>query len=171
MTELKDIQVGVLHADGTVTAPNSLTWTEMYGEYFVSQKLRNEDWHYFLVIGIRDVREFSDETGFLVEITAVSPEAAGEDAVKQALDSCGLEDTEDMNDQAIAVELANYGTCATLWHKIVPEKEGMEVMAKSEAERIKMLFGFYMDQQQNRIGSTGWDFIEGNVLGGLAKLA
>ncbi len=28
-----------------------------------------------------------------------------------------------------------------------------------------MLFGFYMDQHQNRIGASGWDFVKGNILG------
>jgi hypothetical protein len=165
MQDLSTIQVGTLHADGTLTAPANLTWTKVGEEHYVSQKLKNDDWHYFLVAAVRDMREFSDETGFLVEVSAASAEAAGGDAVRQALDSSGEEGTEDLDDQSVAVELVNYGCCATLWHKIVPEEVGADVMAKSEAERINMLFGFYMDQTMNRMGATGWDFIKGNLFG------
>jgi hypothetical protein len=30
-------------------------------------------------------------------------------------------------------------------------------------------FGFAMDQAQNRIGSTGWDLIKGDLLAGLNR--
>jgi hypothetical protein len=28
---------------------------------------------------------------------------------------------------------------------------------------VNMLFGFYMDKPQNRVGNTGWDFLDGKL--------
>ena len=37
--------------------------------------------------------------------------------------------------------------------------------ARDKAPRVKLLLGFYLDVVLNRIGSTGWDFLDGNYMG------
>jgi len=41
--------------------------------------------------------------------------------------------------------------------------------AKHEAQLANMLFGFYMDKAVNRIGTTGWEAIKGDLTAGLAR--
>lgn len=42
--------------------------------------------------------------------------------------------------------------------------------AKEEAKQVKMLLGFYLDAPINMLGSTGWDFLDGDVTAGLKRL-
>ena len=169
MQDLAAIKVGTLHPDGTVTEPANLTWTQMDQEHLVSQKLHNGDWAYHLVIHITDLKHACGEEGFMAQVVAVSAEAAGEENVKTALEGCGLEDTSKLGEQAVAVILCDDGCSAPLWFQTEPTERAVVKMAKPEAERINMLFGMYMDKPMNRIGSTGWDFIRGNVMAGLDK--
>lgn len=41
--------------------------------------------------------------------------------------------------------------------------------ARKELLGVDMLFGFYMDRPLNAIGSTGWDFIKGDITAGFRK--
>lgn len=172
MKAINGIQYGILHADGTVTDPNFLKWKQI-GEYkFISQKLNNGDWDYYLFIDTIDMEEAYGELGFLAEIAAVSIEAAGKANVSKAIESCGscydpTNTNKEYEEGVIAEYLFDYGVRANLWNKHdknAKEPSKLIEMAKKESEAIHGLFGFYMDKAQNRIGATGWDFIKGEIM-------
>lgn len=146
-----------------------INW-QTYGGRFVSKRLNNGDWDYWLVINVINweeslsTREY-EELGFKynVEIQAVSIEAAGENGVDSALGCCGFPDDMEITDLLKVEALSEYGTFATLWNKNGNNIEVLMKEARKEAQLIESLFGFYMDKAENRIGNDGWDFISGNV--------
>ena len=166
MKALNGIEIGTLHRDGTVTDPNNLVWTETC-EGFMSQRLHNGNWPYYLFIKLIDMEDAAGEEGFLVEIVAASPRAAGKKNVDKAIESSGISDDVKLTPELKAQLLADYGCAASLWNKYDKTAQDGNILlaeAKKEAEAIQMLFGFYMDKPENMMGATGWDFIRGNLV-------
>lgn len=145
-----------------------------YGGMWVSGRLNNGDWDYWLVVAITNMDEACgcDNKGqpkYVVEIRAISPEAAGPENLREAVELCGDEGNNELTD-LMKVELLNsygvYSPCQSFrgnnGHKLLRE-------AKKSLDTISEFFGFYMDGPKNRIGSTGWDCIAGNVMAGLNR--
>ena len=136
-----------------------------YGGKFVTKKFNNGDFDYWIVI---ELINFEDATGeklngskYIIEVSAISPQSAGENSLNSAFECCGMDFT---TDPLIQVEvLSNYGVSAPLEsfrgnnaHKLLKE-------AKHNIPIYTGLFGFFMDPPKNRIGNTGWDFISGDI--------
>ena len=142
---------------------------QTYGAKFITKKLSNGDWNYWLVLDFMNLDELAPEIGdhrYEVSILAVSPEAAGDKHIKDALECCGV-DTDKLGIQArndlVLEALLSYGVFATLqtftgsnYRKVLKE-------ARAQLDCVAGLFGFYMDRPENRVGHTGWDFIEGDL--------
>ena len=136
-----------------------------YGAKFVSRRLNNGDWDYWLVlevINLPDAAGRAADSTYLVQLSAISPEAAGKEKLDSAFASCGFSNDVDESDPLIQVEaLYDYGISAHLWHS---EGNNLRVLlreAHRQADGIHCLFGFYMDRPENRIGQSGWDLISG----------
>ena len=165
-----------------------VNWQE-YGGKFVSKKLCNGydgrgavkgqdyDFHYWLVMDVRPNEdwEYGDKKDpkYYVSLAVVSPEAADPGELQSAINSCGIPDSElprFMADPLFTVEcLHSYGVAAYVWNG---EGNNLSVLmreARKQAQTVEMMFGFYMDAPQNRIGSTGWDCVKGDLLAGLRR--
>lgn len=146
-----------------------INWQD-YGGKFVSKKLNNGDWDYWLVISVDNTEDYGDfKFKYIVSVQAVSPKAAGEAELKRAFESLGLIE-EDINqaDPLTQVQaLAEYGIYANLWTGTGNNIKQLMHEAHREVAGINILFGFYMDRQENALGADGWDFIGGNVYGAL----
>ena len=134
----------------------------------VSQKFKNGDFDYWLVIETIDFIEatgtLADGNKYGIAIHAVSPQAAGEEKVQASFDCCGVEDNDIKQKDLVQVEcLQTYGVSAQIWNDAGNNLGKLISKAKKEAQIIPNLFGFYLDRVLNRIGSTGWDFIKGNL--------
>lgn len=144
-----------------------VNWVE-YGGKFVSEKLHNGDWPYWLVLDFVNVADYRDyDYKYAVSVLAVSPEAAG-DNLEKALELTGLDEVE-LNDLTAVEALADYGVYATLHYAEGNNYRKLMTEAKKQADLIHGLFGFFMDAPQNRIGSTGWDCIAGDLLAGMNR--
>jgi len=141
-----------------------MDWQEDSGK-FISKKLNNGDWDYWLVLDFVNMDELAPELGnhkYQVSILAVSPQAA-QNKIKAALDCCGF-NPECRNSESTVIEaLLDYGVYATLqtftgnnYHKVLQK-------AKTQLDCVASLFGFFMDRPENRLGHTGWDFITGDL--------
>lgn len=153
-----------------------VNWQD-YGGKFVSKKLNNGEFDYWLVIEVINmidaVGEAEATEKYAVSLLSVSPSEAGEDNLKKAFECCGL-DAEDQADlrsnPLVQVEaLASYGIYAQL--KSIGGNNLSKLMReiRKEAQIASMLYGFYMDAPKNRIGSTGWDLQRGDLLAGLNR--
>lgn len=144
-----------------------INW-QKYGGKFVSKKLNNGDFDYWLVLDVTNMHEATGDENqdkYIVEIHAVSPEAAGKTGLDAAFSSAGMSDeqlTELENDPLVQVETLNdYGIFAMLKSFSGNNLGKLMREARREANMCEGLFGFYMDRQENRIGQSGWDLIRG----------
>jgi len=152
-----------------------INWQD-YGGKFISKKLNNGDWNYWLVIevinwqdavGEREAKEV--DAKYNVCLSAVSPQAAGEENLHRAFKCHGMEgesehEVELRKDPIVQVEcLHGYGVSAPLWQADGNNLSKLMKEARKQAQQSEFLFGFYMDGSKNRIGNTGWDFISGDI--------
>lgn len=137
-----------------------------------SEKFNNGDFDYWLILKIRYLPEYMGDDApakYSVSLSALSITEAGPEGLKSAMDSWCMENhdpAEIDNDMKIEI-LDDYGIGAPLWDKTGNNRRKLKGEAQKEAEAVQVLFGFYMDRPVNRIGSTGWDFIKGDITAGL----
>ncbi|MCK4666867.1 hypothetical protein KAU33_08965 [Candidatus Dependentiae bacterium] len=132
---------------------------------WISKKFNNGDWDYWLVLKITNLEEMMGkkcEEKYLANIDVVSPEAAGLDELRNAMDSFGMEDEEVEDEEDKVILLEEYGTSAELFSQTGNNYKNLMKEARKEMEKINTAFGFYMDKELNHIGNTGWDFVSGN---------
>lgn len=153
-----------------------INWRD-YGGKWISPKLNNGDWDYWLVIEINNVEDLGWESDctHIVGLYAVSPEAAGKEHVLDALGCCGLDQVDEcldkdrniviekLDDPVIVDSLHTYGVNALLWSSEGNDPDQLLQDAKEQGEGAACLFGFYMDGPKNQLGHTGWDFIKGDL--------
>lgn len=146
-----------------------------YGGKWVSRKLNNGDFDYWLVIELVNIddacgRDNEGQPRYNVSLSAVSPSEAGANMAR-ALECCGV----DPNDPAatnvlVQVEcLHSYGIHVPLWVGNGNNARKLLREARRQACPATGLFGFYMDRAVNRIGTTGWEAIRGDITAGLQR--
>lgn len=139
---------------------------QQYGGKFVSKRLSNGDFNYWLVmdvVNMHDATEDESQDKYNVSILAVSPEQAEESGINSALSCCGIEDGNPS--ELLKVEaLVDYGIFAMLWNESSNNITSLMKKAHKEAQLINGLFGFYMDKPENRIGQNGWELIAGQSI-------
>lgn len=158
---------------------------------FISKPQNNGNWPYYWVIEMIDWQEACGEENHrtCVSLSAVSPWAVSKKQMADAIESCGFEETPEVMAKGdkkvlghIKVEaLHQYGVKACLFDNfggdIEDEDEDVEALDAALMEQAKKVatvataftFGFWMDRPMNAIGSTGWDFIKGDIMAGLRK--
>jgi len=154
-----------------------VNWQE-YGGKFVSKRLNNGEFAYWLVIEVVNLRDACDDDNndeYAVSLLSVSPTEAGQTNVDAALSCCGFNDEEltqaDSGNELIKVEaLAGYGIFATLWSETGNNLNQLMRDARAQANASQLLYGFMMDSPQNRIGSSGWDCQRGDITAGLRRM-
>lgn len=148
-------------------------WRE-YGASWVSRRFHNGDWPYWLVIQLTNMEEACgrDNEGqprYNVALYAVSPQAAQAELDK-AFECCGTPE-ECRDNPLVQVEaLHSYGVQALLWQDGGNNAHKLMRAARKEATMAEAFtFGFRMDCAQNRIGTTGWEAISGDLTAGLSR--
>ena len=141
-----------------------------YGGIFATKKLNNSEFDYWLFVELINMEEATGDTDtdtYMITIKAVSPTEPSEDTKKSAMECLGLDEKVPEMSQIEPFEMAKilneYGTGAVLFSEQGNNAKELFKTAREECEKISMLFGFYMDRQQNMIGNTGWDFIKGEI--------
>lgn len=136
-----------------------------YGGLFVTKKLNNDEFDYWLFVEFINMEEATGDTSrgkYMVTIDVVAPDVAPRDDIESAFESMGFE-VVPKDKLKIAIALQQYGVAATVWSDMGNNAEKLMQEAREETDKISRLFGFYMDKPLNRIGNTGWDFIRGNI--------
>ena len=153
-----------------------VNWVDYWGK-FISRKLSKwisgERFYFWIVldfINMWDATGDESQDKYHVSVIAVSPDEAGESGLQEAIRSCswqGMPDVGEMTDFQKVELLTSYGLYATL--STVSGNNYCRVMteARRQAVVLARLVNTRLDRPQNRIGSTGWDFIRGNPLTGL----
>lgn len=151
-----------------------MNW-QTYGGSFVSKKLNNGEFDYWLVLKVDNWNEYerNPKETYLVSLLSVSPSEAGQDKLDSAFRCCGLDSDEQAElrkDSMVQVEsLVSYGVYAQLWTASGNNLRKLLKVAHEQADIASSLYGFYMDRPQNRIGTDGWEMQRGNITAGLGR--
>lgn len=141
-----------------------------YGGKWVSKKLNNGDFDYWLVlefVNLEDVDPSATPPRYMVTLSAVSPDEAKEH-LESAFRCCGFSEDHFKKEFIESIEckieaLHSYGVYALLWSETGNNAKDLLKEARLEAIKTTMLFGYYMDRPENMIGNTGWDLIRGDL--------
>jgi len=154
-----------------------MNW-QTYGGKFVSKKLNNGDFDYWLVM---DVINWHEATGdespekYCVEVMAIAPSELPQEELDSAWESCGygesLEDSIKKYGDLFLVEMiSSYMGGARIFSESGNNLKKLMKEAREQSDTMgNFLFGFAMDRYQNRIGSTGWDVLKGDITAGLYR--
>ena len=144
-----------------------------YGGKWITKKLNNGDWDYWLIIELINMDEHCSEYEhkYITQITAISPKAAGWKAIRSALRSCGIRFKDFRPEflkhggkkRLILESLSNYGISAPLDSFTGNNYRDVLRRARKALPAITGMFGFFMDGSKNLLGHNGWDFISGNL--------
>lgn len=149
-----------------------------YGGKLISQRMCNGEFYFWLVAEIIPWEEHGckEEIGatYGVEVKVVSPSEAGEKGWKEAVDSCGWTEEDlakmPLDDPAFRVQiLSDYGIGAIVWQENGNNIKKLWRKMHKDLAMMGITFGFDMDRNQNKIGSSGWDMLKGDVLAGLYR--
>lgn len=113
--------------------------------------------------------EFEKPERWWGAVSIVNVGSAGKAGSKAACSYQGIENWKELSHQAKAQALLETGICATAWQEDGTSTRKLLDAAVTELGKVYMLAGFYLDRSQNAIGSTGWDFLKGNVLAGMQR--
>jgi len=148
-----------------------VNWLD-YGGKWISQKFNNGEFDYWLVRSIENWAEHDSEMAarckYLVEIKLVAPEQFRDK--KAAMDCSGIEEKwDDLIDEVKVEIIESYSGGVTIFSESGNNYKDLFKRAQKEAEVSSMLFGFKMDAPVNKIGSTGWDALKGDISAGLRR--
>jgi hypothetical protein len=136
-----------------------------------SNKLNNTEFDYWIVIKVRYMPEWTDEYDYTYYATmsTVAPSQVPQNEKHACLDCMSIDRDQKLNEEDMALLLEEYGTSACIWQESGNNKTKLIKAAKTEAQAVEMMFGYYMDQPLNLIGSTGWDFLTGDITAPLRR--
>jgi len=132
----------------------------------------DDEIEYYLVIDFTNMRDACGpeaHASYHVSLDIVSPTSAGADKLRQAIRDVGVPEDQADNPICQVEALHTNGLYAVLWSRGGNNARSMMAEARHWAQRVSSLLGFYLDRPQNKIGSTGWDLIKGDVMAGLDR--
>jgi hypothetical protein len=140
-------------------------WQE-HGGTWISQKLNNGDWDYWLVMELwswRQVVPVEDAPAkYHVSLAVVSPEAAGDEKTRKAtewLDVDWAQITDAMKVEALYAE----GIRGDIWDADGNNYRELMRECRREARMAQAVLGFYLDRRVNMIDNDGWDAVRGQI--------
>jgi hypothetical protein len=152
--------------------PKSVRFIEHLGggdgnEKWVSNKLNNRKFDYWLVLEITDLEVACGDPGakYLVTLNAVAPSQVGESEIKSALASWGLEKPWSEYTDTMKVEiLQSYGSSACVWQGTGNNQEVLLKKGRSIAQSDGYVnFNSFLRKFANQIGHTNMDFLRGDL--------
>ncbi len=158
-----------------------VNWME-HGGTVVSVKQNNGEFDYWLVIEWVPLIEYDEfEIVGSMEMSAVAPSQ-----FENLEDACPDTPPSEMTEWELVNAVRGYAGGArtdsddVTYHTddedgasvegYEKEIDALLLTMQEEAVRVTTLFGFYMDKYQNGVGSTGWDFLKGDVMAGLSRM-
>ena len=142
-----------------------------WGGSFISGKQNNGEFDFWVVMEIRNDRDSDSPAAYNVSLSVVAPSQAGEDKVQAAMECCGITETmmatavaNGFGDEAKVEALHAYGIATPVWNRYGNNHRQLMQAARQFANtELDSLFGFVMDRPVNRIGTTGWEALRGDL--------
>lgn len=130
-----------------------------------------DDPNTFLFVRIEYTEDWGDspEYRYHASIVACGPNWPGDENLQSYLNTIGMlvEDFRGFPVQSQCQILIDTGLQATIWQAGGNSIRKLLTEARKELKLLQMLIGFRLDAPQNAIGSSGWDFMRGDILAGI----
>lgn len=156
-TELEDGDYGMLWIDN---------------EQIPTDKTKSR--HTSMLIRLQYTEQYDSEWAtangkYHVQLLAVTPGIVGKKARESLLETIGQtqEDWDGWDHNARCAICVDTGAHATLWQNTGNYSNSLLCEVEKERQKMHIFIGFKLDGPQNVIGSTGWDLMSGDILGGL----
>lgn len=147
---------------------------QTYGGKFVSKKLNNGLFDYWLVLDVFNWEEMTgdaEQGTYCVTVYQVAPSQASEDTIQSALDSWGYtrEQLDDWDDPDLALVelLADYGNGVPHWQESGNNLGRLLKEARARAAHIAQFNPNYLERRVNALGTNGWNWLKGDITAGL----
>lgn len=125
----------------------------------------------YLFVRVEYTEEWGDfpEYKYHASIVACGPGWPNDENLKSHLDTIGMTVDEFRgypvrNQCQILIET---GLSATLWQDGSSNMRKLLDAARKQLQELRLMIGFRLDDNQNAIGSSGWDFMRGDILAGV----
>lgn len=148
----------------SIKTPQNIDLMEIFDEvyegmYISYETYNNGDFEYQHVIEVNTLPD-EPEKSYIIWGVAKTKEHLTDEKLNDVLDSSCVD-----YDQCITVDVFSHGLFATIDNDIVDNNEVENILKQipSRVSVVNQLFGYYMDKPLNRIGNTGWDFLDGNI--------
>jgi len=172
MQNLNDIKIGTLSRDGKVHVPTAIpfseAWEDTESSLYISDIYNNGDFDWQFALESVQIPDDDDDDQFMVALSVIKTfDCLPTEKQKSVQESVGIENTPDASD------IHSYGLNAPVEHCLCTEAEvagHLERMRSEVAPRVKVLFGFYLDRPVNRIGTTGWECLDGDFDSAMQRL-
>jgi len=108
---------------------------------------------------------------WFASIRTVNVGMAGKSGAKEVMQCFGWDEAEwkAIPHVGKAQALLEYGLAAQLWSNSGTSPRRLLAAAVVHLPEVMMLAGFKLDAPQNAIGTSGWDFMRGDILAGLKR--
>jgi hypothetical protein len=154
-----------------------INW-QTYGGKFISKKLNNSEFDYWLILEVINLKEACGEDEPLtynVSVSAIAPSQLSDTIIDNAFSSCGWDNDLNKDDfikkydiTGLVEVISDYTGGAVIYQESGNNLSKLLKEAHKEAYIMgDFMFDFAMDKVQNQIGSSGWDILQGNILAGL----
>jgi len=129
--------------------------------YISKEIYNNGEFDYQIYISVNDGWQVDLKDINLISVSiAKTKEYHSEDNIQKILSSFDI-----TLDNLNTSDIADYGYCASIVNLEVPKDETKQALnyIANCVPIFNSMFGFYMDRPMNRLGHTGWDFLNGNI--------
>lgn len=145
-------------------------FTEVYDNVYIANKsfpvyLDNKEVQLYIYIEDMDMSEYEDSTDHVIRMGVIpSYNSLSEKNKEDILNQYLPEDRESMlkDTTGLLYEILSYGFSIDLRSETVkPDQAEYKIQsAKAVQTGVSGLIGFELDRYKNRIGNTGWDFLD-----------
>lgn len=136
----------------------------------ITPKQNNSDFDWWGILQTKYVGDYEDLSksgSWLVTAYIVAPSQLDADSRKSACSCSGQEDWPEDPTQQIDLQLSSGHGLVPIFDKQGNNRRTLEKAAHQQLSLSTFLTGFYLDRPVNRIGTTGWELLTGDVLAGL----
>ena len=144
-------------------------FTELTGEVIINNKpviveLENKSVELYLYIEDTDTAEYEDSTDHIITIGVIpSFKSLSKENQQTLLNQYSKDDRSILDSIQLLTDIYYYGFTIPLKHETVKDLNLLDhtiTSAKAIHTGITELIGFELDRYQNRIGNTGWDYLD-----------
>lgn len=141
-----------------------ITLNQSHEQIHQSEVLNNSEFDYRIYVNIIDLNQATGDKGYIVWVNvAKTVNEINKNKLNEIAETFCIEPHE-VRDENVC----EYGLCAKIdeFGEVINTKKQAIKIANDfikKADVYKTLIGFYLDKMQNRIGNTGWDFLDGKI--------